>query len=207
MLQKTYTVDFLTKKRDKNNGQVAQYYVADSYPAIITPEVWEAVQLEEKRRKEFMKAHRIKAFSSNIGENPFASKVICGECGEAFGRKKWRPRPGEYRSVWQCNARYREKGVMGCANRHIDESTLEQVFIKSWNALMENKDACIKKWQQLQKGKNPLLAYRAEKLLEYADKEVLAFDAEQMHVTLEYIVIYETGKISVKYLDGTVIEM
>ena len=99
MLQKTYTVDFLTKKRDKNNGQVAQYYVADSYPAIITPEVWEAVQLEEKRRKEFMKAHRIKAFSSNIGENPFASKVICGECGEAFGRKKWRPRPGEYRSV------------------------------------------------------------------------------------------------------------
>ena len=49
---------------------------------------------------------------------------------------------GEYRSVWQCNARYREKGVMGCANRHIDESTLEQVFIKLWNALMGNKDAC-----------------------------------------------------------------
>ncbi|MGE9940596.1 recombinase family protein [Bariatricus sp. SGI.161] len=207
LLQKTYTVDFLTKKRDKNNGQVAQYYVADSHPAIITPEVWEAVQLEEKRRKEFMKAHRIKAFSSNIGENPFASKVICGECGEAFGRKKWRPRLGEYRSVWQCNARYREKGVMGCANRHIDESTLEQVFIKSWNALMENKDACIKKWHQLQKGKNPLQAYRAEKLLEYADKEVLTFDAEQMHVTLECIVIYETEKISVRYLDGTIVEL
>lgn len=86
LLQKTYTVDFLTKKRDKNKGQVAQYYVADSHPAIIEPEVWEAVQLEEKRRKEFMKAHRIKAFSSNIGENPFASKVICGECGEAFER-------------------------------------------------------------------------------------------------------------------------
>lgn len=207
LLQKTYTVDFLTKKRDKNNGQVAQYYVADSHPAIITPEVWEAVQLEEKRRKEFMKAHRIKAFSSNIGENPFASKVICGECGEAFGRKKWRPRLGEYRSVWQCNARYREKGVMGCANRHIDESALEQVFIKSWSVLMENKDACIKKWRQLQKGKNPLLAYRAEKLIEYADEAVQTFDAEQMHATLECIVIYETGKISVRYLDGTIVEL
>ena len=84
---------------------------------------------------------------------------------------------------------------MGCANRHIAESTLEQVFIKSWNALMENKDACIKKWHQLQKGKNPLQAYRAEKLLEYADKEVLTF------------VIYETGKISVRYLDGTIVEL
>ncbi len=207
LLQKTYTVDFLTKKRDKNNGQVAQYYVADSHPAIIEPEVWEAVQLEEKRRKEFMKAHRIKAFSSNIGENPFASKVICGECGEAFGRKKWRLRPGEYRSVWQCNARYREKGVMGCANRHIDESTLEQVFIKSWNVLMENKEACVEKWKQLQKGKNPLLAYRAEKLLEYADKDVQTFDAEQMHVILECIVTYETGKLSVRYLDGTIVEL
>lgn len=34
---------------------------------------------------------------------------------------------------------------MGCANIHIDESTLEQIFIKSWKALMENKDVCVKK--------------------------------------------------------------
>ena len=33
---------------------------------------------------------------------------------------------------------------MGCANIHIDESTLEQIFIKSWKALMENKDVCVK---------------------------------------------------------------
>lgn len=50
---------------------------------------------------------------------------------------------------------------MGCANIHIDESTLEQIFIKSWKALMENKDVCVKKWPQLQKGKNPLMAYQA----------------------------------------------
>lgn len=96
---------------------------------------------------------------------------------------------------------------MGCANRHIDESTLEQVFIKSRNVLMENKEACVEKWKQLQKGKNPLLAYRAEKLLEYADKDVQTFDAEQMHVILECIVIYETGKLSVRYLDGTIVEL
>lgn len=96
---------------------------------------------------------------------------------------------------------------MGCANRHIDESTLEQVFIKSWNVLMENKEACVEKWKQLQKGKNPLLAYRAEKLLEYADKDVQTFDAEQMHVILECIVTYETGKLSVRYLDGTIVEL
>jgi len=30
LLQKTYTVDFLSKKRADNNGQVPQYYEEDS---------------------------------------------------------------------------------------------------------------------------------------------------------------------------------
>ena len=40
LLQKTYTVDFLSKKRADNNGQVPQYYVEDSHPAIIDKEMW-----------------------------------------------------------------------------------------------------------------------------------------------------------------------
>lgn len=35
LLQKTYTVDFLTKKREKNQGQIAQYYVENNHPAIV----------------------------------------------------------------------------------------------------------------------------------------------------------------------------
>jgi hypothetical protein len=31
LLQKTYTTDFLTKKRIKNNGTVPQYYVEDDH--------------------------------------------------------------------------------------------------------------------------------------------------------------------------------
>ena len=46
LLQKKYTVDFLTKKLKKNNGEVAQYYVEDSHPAIINPDEWELVQAE-----------------------------------------------------------------------------------------------------------------------------------------------------------------
>ncbi len=42
---------------------------------------------------------------------------------------------------------------------------------------------------------------------EYADKDVQTFDAEQMYVTLECIVIYETGRISVRCLEGTIVEL
>lgn len=46
LFQKKYTVDFLTKKLKKNNGEVAQYYAENSHPAIINPDEWELVQAE-----------------------------------------------------------------------------------------------------------------------------------------------------------------
>lgn len=50
LLQKTYTVDFLTKKRVKNNGVVPQYYVKNSHEAIIPKEIFMQVQEELIRR-------------------------------------------------------------------------------------------------------------------------------------------------------------
>lgn len=40
LLQKTYTVDFLSKKRVKNNGIVPQYYMENSHEPIITREIY-----------------------------------------------------------------------------------------------------------------------------------------------------------------------
>lgn len=51
LLQKNFTGDFLTKKTKLNEGEVPQYYVANSHPAIIEPEVFDLVQYELKRRK------------------------------------------------------------------------------------------------------------------------------------------------------------
>lgn len=38
LLQKCFTVDFLSKKKKANEGEVPQYYVENSHPAIIVPE-------------------------------------------------------------------------------------------------------------------------------------------------------------------------
>ena len=50
LLQKTYTIDFLTKKRVKNTGIMPKYYVEDSHPAIISKEIFMQVQEEIARR-------------------------------------------------------------------------------------------------------------------------------------------------------------
>ncbi len=79
ILQKTFTVDFLTKRKKVNEGEVPQYYVENSHPAIIEPDVFDMVQFEIKRRKESGKCHS--------GSTCFSSKIICGECGNFYGSK------------------------------------------------------------------------------------------------------------------------
>ena len=51
MLQKTFCTDFLTKKMKVNEGEVPQYYVENSHPAIVNAEVFDLVQQELERRK------------------------------------------------------------------------------------------------------------------------------------------------------------
>lgn len=50
LLQKTYTVDYLNKKRVKNTSIVPQYYVEDDHEAIIPKEIFLMVQEEMTRR-------------------------------------------------------------------------------------------------------------------------------------------------------------
>ena len=52
ILQKTFCTDFLTKKHKKNEGEVPQYHVQNSHPAIISKELFELVQLEIQARKQ-----------------------------------------------------------------------------------------------------------------------------------------------------------
>lgn len=57
VLQKSYTVDFLTKKRVMNQGEIQKFYIEDDHEAIIEPWIWECVQLEIERRKRYLEEH------------------------------------------------------------------------------------------------------------------------------------------------------
>ena len=56
LLQKTYTVDFLTKKKVVNKGIVPQYYIEDDHEAIIPKELFYRVQEEKARRGNIYRA-------------------------------------------------------------------------------------------------------------------------------------------------------
>jgi DNA invertase Pin-like site-specific DNA recombinase len=134
LLQKTYTVDFLNKKRADNTGQVPQYYVEDSHPAIIDKEMWEAVQLEMGRRRVYASEHGIQKLEHATVGNPFAGRVICGVCGQIYGRKVWNSTDDRFRRIiWRCNGKYAVKGEKGCESQHIDDGVLYQAFVDVFN--------------------------------------------------------------------------
>lgn len=204
LLQKSYTVDFLTKKRVQNEGEVQQYYIEDDHEAIIEPWIWECVQLEMTRRERYLKEHNITRFSQNTEVNPFSSKIICGECNRAFARKGWRTPSGD-RKVWQCSERYKVKGVLGCGNRHIYEETLIEIYLMAWNRLLECRDMLVPEWEEKMQGEDLLARFRAMDFMEITKvaEPIKELDIDLMLRTVGYIKVYENGRVVTVFLDGT----
>ncbi|HEM5649010.1 TPA: recombinase family protein [Streptococcus suis] len=206
LLQKTFTVDFLTKKRIANDGQVNQYYVENSHEAIIDKDTWELVQLELARRKAYREEHQLKSYIMQNDDNPFTTKVFCKECGSAFGRKNWTTSRGK-RKVWQCNNRYRVKGQIGCQNNHIDEETLEKAVVMAVELLSENVDLLHGKWNKILEENRLLEKHYSTKLAEMINKPSWEFDSYEMCQALDSITIVEDGQITVRFLEGTEVDL
>ena len=141
LLQKSFTVDFLQKKTKPNEGEVPQYYVEGSHPAIIEPDEWDHVQAEFARRKELGNAYS--------GKSALSAKLVCEDCGGFFGSKVWHSTDRYRRTVWQCNKKF--KGENRCSTPTVDTETVQQLFIKAYNQMMGNRKQIIEDCELMRK--------------------------------------------------------
>lgn len=139
LLQKTYCTDFLTKKMAKNTGQVPQYYVENSHPAIIKAEVFDIVQHEMQRRKSLGAYVR--------GSGILTNRLICGDCGNFFGIKQWHTDSKYARVVWQCRNRY--LGDKHCTTAYVTEDEVKSAFVEIFNSLLENKSEVLETYHEM----------------------------------------------------------
>ena len=191
ILQKWYTSDYLTHSLKKNTGQVDQYYVKDSHPAIIDRETWEAVQEEFERRKVYCEEHHLAKYGYKASKIPLACKVICNHCGHAFARKSWATRDVSY---WECKS--------GNCKGHIKEAALNQAFITAWNHVVRNRDKYLEGWKQKQE--SPSATIRAKQMISLtAEGPIKTAVPELIMMTLEKIVIHDQQHFTVCFLDGT----
>ena len=136
LLQKTYTVSVLEKKRVKNDGQVPKYYVEGSHEAIIDRDVFLRVQAEIDRRANIIKGGKKRVYSSKYA---LSSVIICGHCGDIFRRIKW-----NNPTVWRCVSRVnKKKSGIHCPARTVHEEVIQAAVVTAINDAWSRKDEIL----------------------------------------------------------------
>ena len=138
--QKTFKEGVIGGKVQKNTGQLPQVLIQNNHPAIISRELFYAVQEETKRRS----AAKSPSLKSPTGRSSYTSKyalserLVCGECGTLYRRCTWTSK-GEKRIVWRCVSRL-DYGKKYCHNSPtMDETPLQEAILAAVNTRMAPK--------------------------------------------------------------------
>ena len=130
----------LTKKQKKNEGEVPQYYVENSHPAIIDPAEWKLVQRELERRKAIGRSYS--------GNSIFSSRLVCRDCGGYFGSKVWHSTDKYRRTIWRCNSKF--TGEEKCQTPHLTEEAIKARFLDAFNTLVADKERLLNECRTMQ---------------------------------------------------------
>ena len=137
---KYYSDNVISHKRKVNYGEKEQYFTSNHHEAIISRELQNKCQeILEKRSKIVKPDGNRDKFSRKY---PFSSKIYCGICGERFIRRSYKIRSNNKEvAYWICRS---HRNKIECSNLlHYKQEELEDIFVKVYNKLFENKDKYI----------------------------------------------------------------
>ena len=91
------------------------------------------MQLEIEARREYGGRYS--------GKGPFASRIICGDCGSFYGSKIWHSTDQYRKTIWRCNRKY-ESGVPKgerCTTPHVTETAIMESFVRLMERIIVDK--------------------------------------------------------------------
>ena len=122
ILQKTYTVDFLDKKRKPNNGVLPKWLVENNHPAIISRKasflIW---NMESKRRENDTIKHR----------SQLSGYVFCGVCGGMMKEKPIHSGTKHEKRLWFCfddshpKVKIEQNDVLSCLLENLNKELIK----------------------------------------------------------------------------------
>ena len=134
ILQKTVTVDCISKTRKVNQGEAPMYIVENNHPAIISREVLNRAQ-EELIRRQALRAKSDKTSITATGKySKYALTEVlqCAECGSRYRRVTWTAH-GRKKIVWRCISRL-DYGTKHCKDSiTVEEEALHGAVVRALN--------------------------------------------------------------------------
>ena len=134
ILQKTVTIDCISKTRKVNQGEAPMYIVENNHPAIISREVFNRAQ-EELIRRQALRAKSDKTSITATGKySKYALTEVlqCAECGSRYRRVTWTAH-GRKKIVWRCISRL-DYGTKHCKDSiTVEEEALHGAVVRALN--------------------------------------------------------------------------
>ena len=194
LIQKHYTVDFISKKQKKNEGELPKYYVTGGHEAIIPPLLHEYVQMERNRRM----AYKHGRYS---GVHPLLGRIVCDNCGAAYRYSSWHSTTYNDR-VWECSSRWRGQK---CGNCHIYDEQFQILLRQVMATAMVQKPyvpSAIRKILQKLPG---MTANRYERITEalHCLSNKIQFSQSDAIIAIKTIHIGRQRTMKVTFLDDT----
>ena len=75
------------------------------------------------------------------GGGVFASRLVCGDCGDSYGPKVWHSSSKYRRIIWQCNGKFSREEK--CRTLHLREENIKIRFLAAFDQLLGDKEALL----------------------------------------------------------------
>jgi len=185
LLQKTFTVDFLTHKAKVNQGELPKYYVRHGHEAIIAPWLFNYVQQRIKERDS--------AFYSGI--LLYTSKFVCGKCGAFYGPKPEHSTDKYHTVTWMCRNWFKKGNY--CRNIRIDEADLDNLICQIAWVSIKCRPGVMALCRKVAEENDELLnaISKGGNRYTYADMENLA-------IIIKRILVFPDGHFAVELISG-----
>ena len=184
LLQKSFTIDYLTKEKKKNEGELPMYYVENNHDPIVSQSVASAAKKHMENKLERTK-------------RPWglSEKIYCKECGSVFGSFRIHPEFKGGKVAWRCNNKY--SSINKCRMRHIYDEEIYKT-LKNEVFKLVNKRTDLKKQVLKLLDSNTAIDQNS---IEYID-----CSNEDIESITKTIFVDFTHDATIDFIDGTRVE-
>ena len=195
ILQKTYTLDFITKKRVKNDGYVKRYYIENNHEAIINRQQYYEVQEELKRR-----CNKNMPRIRHSSKYPLSGLIQCASCDSTYNRVTWYEGNGKENTiVWRYSERIKFNKGKCKKSPAIRETIFHQILQEKLQMII---DSDIKTSSSLVlRTKSSLV-----NCMNNGDVQELFMTGIALRRIIEKIIIQQENKVTIRFRSGLVLE-
>lgn len=126
-------------KRHTNYGEEDMYLCKNHHEAIVSHEIFnKANEILKQRGKEKGNGENTERYQNRYG---FSGKIVCGECGSVFKRRKHYKPSGDY-IAWCCKTHLDNKH--SCSMKYITDESVKIAFLTMMNKLILAQKVILK---------------------------------------------------------------